>query len=182
MVLHWSHLVLHNLAPLLILFQLPRKHANSGPAPTNDRVTFSVLKNLRHQQFGNNEAPAGKHLLGHGLCSCLLKKKNGVEKCMTRITIITSVILCQCTNEKLVMSDSSHSEALSITLFSNKTHHFQMSLDSVLFEQLNNLRIKLILTQVGDKRNSWYLNPHVSSVRRSSFLAVRRIEKQLCPS
>lgn len=109
-------------------------------------------------------------------------KKNGVEKCMTRITIITSVILCQCTNEKLVMSDSSHSEALSITLFSNRTHHFQMSLDSVLFEQLNNLRIKLILTQVGDKRNSWYLNPHVSSVRRSSFLAVRRIEKQLCPS
>lgn len=78
-------------------------------------------------------------------------KKNGVEKCMTRITIITSVILCQCTNEKLVMSIS---EALSITLFSNKTHHFQMSLDSVLFEQLNNLRIKLILTQVGDKRNS----------------------------
>lgn len=57
-----------------------------------------------------------------------------------------------------------------------------MFLGSVQSEQLNNIRAFLVLTQVGDKRNSWYLNPHVASVRRSSFLAVKRIKKQLLPS
>lgn len=44
MVPHWSHLVSHNLAPLLILFQLSRKHTNSGPAPTNDSHVFCAGK------------------------------------------------------------------------------------------------------------------------------------------
>lgn len=54
-----------------------------------------------------------------------------------------------------------------------------MFLGSVQFEQLNDTGAIFVLTQVGDKRNSWYVNPHVASVRKSSFLAVKRIKKQL---
>lgn len=69
-----------------------------------------------------------------------------------------------------------------MTLFSKTIDHSLIFFGSVQFEQLNNIRIILVLTQVGDKRNSWYLNPHVSSVRKSSFLAVEIIKKQLLPS
>lgn len=182
MVLHWFQLVLHNLKSLSNFFSCQGNMETKLLLP-QETVIFSVLGNPEAQHFWSNEAPAGKTtFLVTVQIHAVLKTSNGSKKVWTRIWTQTLIQLCQYEKPEHVswFSHSSVSSPLGITLFSNTQENFQMFLDSGNFEQLNSIRAILVLTQVGDKRNSWYLNPQVASVCKSSFL--KGIKKQLFPS
>lgn len=143
-----------------------------------------MLGNPEAQHFWSNEAPAGKTIfLVTVQIHAFLKTSNGSKAIWTRIWTQTLIQLCQHEKSEIMSVDFLIQVYLHLWAwlsFSNTQENYQMFLDSGNFEQLNYIRAILVLTQVGDKRNSWYLNPHVASVCKSSFL--KGIKKQLLPS